>query len=49
MYPIAPSLTSQYRCRRGAKKNDQVDDGYRNSSVRTAPLYPTLQNSRLCE
>jgi len=25
IYPIAPSLTSQYRCRRGTKKNDQVD------------------------
>src|SRR5438270_12735496 len=25
VYAIAPSLTSQYRCRRGRKKNDQVD------------------------
>lgn len=25
VYAIAPSLTSQYRCRRGTKKNDQVD------------------------
>lgn len=25
VYPTAPSLTSQYRCRRGRKKNDEVD------------------------
>jgi transposase len=45
IYPIAPSLTSQYRCRRGTKKNDQVDAANVARALLANPQLPSLQYS----
>lgn len=45
IYPIAPSLTSQYRCRRGTKKNDQVDAINVARVLLANPQLPSLQYS----
>src|SRR5438270_5666042 len=45
VYPIAPSLTSQYRCRRGTKKNDQVDAANVARALLANPQLPRLQYS----
>ena len=42
IYPIAPSLTSQYRCRRGRKKNDQVDAANVARALLANPQLPPL-------
>lgn len=43
VYSIAPSLTSQYRCRRGRKKNDEVDAANVARALLANPQLPTLQ------
>jgi transposase len=43
VHPIAPSLTSQYRCRRGKKKNDQVDAANVARALLANPQLPRLQ------
>jgi transposase len=45
IYAIAPSLTSQYRCRRGTKKNDQVDAANVARALLANPQLPSLQYS----
>jgi transposase len=45
IYPIPPSLTSQYRSRRGAKKNDQVDAANVARALLANPQLPRLQYS----
>jgi transposase len=45
MYAIPPSLTSQYRCRRGRKKNDQVDAANVARALLANPQLPRLQVS----
>lgn len=45
VFPIAPSLTSQYRCRRGTKKNDQVDAANVARALLANPQLPSLQYS----
>jgi transposase len=45
IYAIAPSLTSQYRCRRGTKKNDQVDAANVARALLANPQLPALQYS----
>jgi transposase len=45
IYSIAPSLTSQYRCRRGKKKNDQVDAANVARALLANPQLPCLQYS----
>ena len=45
IYSIAPSLTSQYRCRRGTKKNDQVDAANVARALLANPQLPSLQYS----
>jgi transposase len=45
IYSIAPSLTSQYRCRRGTKKNDQVDAANVARALLANPQLPSLQHS----
>ena len=43
IYPIAPSRTTQYRCRRGRKKNDQVDAANVARILLANPQLPPLQ------
>jgi transposase len=43
VYPIAPSLTSQYRSRRGKKKNDHVDAANVARALLANPHLPTLR------
>jgi transposase len=43
VYPIAPNLTSQYRCRRGNKKNDQVDAANVARALLATPQLPRVQ------
>jgi transposase len=45
IYSIAPSLTSQYRSRRGRKKNDQVDAANVARALLANPQLPSLQYS----
>src|SRR5947209_10018259 len=45
VYAIAPSLTSQYRCRRGSKKNDQVDAANVARALLANPQLPPSQYS----
>src|SRR3954470_21954448 len=45
IYAIAPSLTSQYRCRRGPKRNDQVDATNVPRALQANPQLPSLQYS----
>jgi transposase len=45
VYPIAPSLTSQYRCRRGRKKNDEVDAANVARALLANPKLPPLHHS----
>src|SRR5436305_4416876 len=45
IYAIAPNLTSQYRCRRGTKKNDQVDAANVARALLANPQLPPLQYS----
>ena len=45
IYSVAPNLTSQYRCRRGAKKNDQVDAANVARALLANPQLPALQYS----
>jgi transposase len=45
IYSVAPSLTSQYRCRRGTKKNDQVDAANVARALLANPQLPSLQHS----
>ena len=48
---IAPSLTSQYRSRRGSKKNDVVDAQNAAKALRPIPPYPPTSrtpNSGVC-
>lgn len=45
IYPIAPSLTTQYRCRRGTKKNDQVDAANVARALLANPQLPPLHYS----
>lgn len=44
LYPIAPSLPSQYRCRRGIKKNDHLDA----ANVARGFFHPMLLKVALC-
>lgn len=43
IYSIAPSLTSQYRSRRGRKKNDPVDAANVARALLANPQLPSLQ------
>jgi hypothetical protein len=45
IYSIASSLTSQYRCRRGTKKNDQMDAANVARALLANPQLPSLQYS----
>jgi hypothetical protein len=45
IYAIAPNLTSQYHCRRGTKKNDQVDAANVARALLANPQLPSLQYS----
>jgi transposase len=45
IHSIPPSLTSQYRCRRGRKKNDQVDTANVARALLANPQLPPLQYS----
>lgn len=45
IYSVAPSLTSQYRCRRGTKKNDQVDAANVARALLANPQLPSLRHS----
>jgi transposase len=45
IYAIAPSLTSQYRSRRGTKKNDQVDAANVARALLANPQLPSLRYS----
>jgi hypothetical protein len=48
VYPIAPSLTSQYRCRRGRKKNDQVDAACHCAQQESALRIPRSRQYLVC-
>src|SRR5205823_8314668 len=45
VYPICPNLTSQYRSRRGRKKNDVVDATNVARALLANPRLPLLRNS----